>query len=83
MCPLQRRRLPSALTARADVGQHPGAALGRFDPPPLPAGPAELWNGDGESGDGSRDHAADAVPVQVLPGVTTDDIDAAANGSAP
>lgn len=58
---------------------HGPAALGRFDPPPRLAGPAEFWNGDGESADGSRDRPADALPILVLPGVTTDGIDVIAN----
>jgi len=55
------------------------AALGRFDPPPRLDGPAEFWNGDGESADGGLDHPGDALPILVLPGVTTDGIDVVAN----
>lgn len=55
---------------------HGPAALGHFDPPPALSGPAEAWNGDGES---AHDDPTIALPVLVLPGVTTDGIDFVAN----
>lgn len=86
---------PAALEARYEIqGLPPGlytvqiepiapafhgpAALGHFDPPPALSGPAEGWNGDDESAD---DDPAIALPVLVLPGVTTDGIDVVANGA--
>lgn len=52
------------------------AALGHFDPPPALSGPAECWNGDGES---AHDDPAIALPILVLGGMTTDGIDVVAN----